>query len=834
MKKDAAKKTAKKKAKVSGIKKSVRILWKAFFITIGVGVFVIVAADLGWLGSMPSIEELQNPSASLASQVYADDGTLMGKYYLQDRVNVKYSDISKYAIDALVATEDERFYDHNGIDPRSLARAIFLLGSQGGGSTITMQAAKNLFTDYSSNIFVRLPQKIKEGIIAIKLERNFTKEEILTIYLNTVPFSDNVYGIRNASKTFFQKEPDRLTVEEAAVLIGMVNAPTAYNPRLYPARAKERRDFVLNKMVNGNYLSEGQAAVLIKKPIELNYKKLNENAGLAPYFRMVLGEEMKRWCKSHTKAGGDNYNLYKDGLKIYTTINPKMQLYAEEAVAKHMSYMQKILNSQGNIKTGSVWKDHENVLEAAMKASDRWKSMKEEGLAEAEIRKSFFTSTRMKVFAWNNNREKDTTMTPYDSIKYCRQMLQTGFMSMDPLTGHVKAWVGGIDFKNFKFDHVNINTRRQVGSTIKPLLYSLAIEDAGFTPNTMVVDQQQSFGQYGLVPATSTSCTGNTMPMSSALMWSSNCATAYIMKQLGGAKDNQGPQRFVEFLKNCNVQTSKIDPYPSIALGSCEISLYEMIQAYSMFPGRGFNVKPMYITRIEDKNGNVLETYTPQRKEVISDVTAYFVISMMEGVVKSGTGRRMWSYGVNGAIAGKTGTTNDNSDAWFIGYTPQLIGGVWSGCDDRFIRFSSTTNGQGASAALPVWAYFYNKVEHDKTLPYSDTADFAKPDVGIDEPNYDYINHVQMDLGAQGDDVGNGQSSDYEQGYDNTNPQNIAPESNTEDLYNNEESPSGEDKKPPANTNEKPPVNKNNTKPPVDSSQKPKAIMPKKDGDQKR
>jgi penicillin-binding protein 1A len=817
------------KKKTSGIKTSVKILWRVFFIGIVLGVLLIVAADFGLLGKMPSIEELQNPSASLASQVFADDGTLMGKYLIQDRINVKYSDISKYAVQALVATEDERFYEHSGIDPKSVARAFFFLGSQGGGSTITMQTAKNLFTSnwQNSNIFTRIPQKIKEGIIAIKLERNFTKEEIITLYLNTVPFSDNIYGIRNAAKTFFQKEPDRLTIEEAATLIGMVNAPSLYNPRLYPARAKERRDFIINKMVNSNFITQTQANALTAKPIVLNYRKLNENTGLAPYFRMVLGEEMKRWCKTHTKPNGENYNLYLDGLKIYTTINPKMQIYAEEAVAKHMAYMQKILNSQKDIKSGSVWKGHENVLEAAMKASERWKNLKEAGLSEADIRKTFHEKTNMKVFAWNNNREKDTVMTPYDSIKYSRQMLECGFMSMDPLSGHVKAWVGGIDFKNFKYDHVNINTRRQVGSTIKPLLYSLAIEDAGFTPNTMVVDQQQSFGQYGMVPATATSCTGNTMPMMSALTWSRNCATAYIMKQLGGDKDNQGAERFVSFLKNCNVK-AKIDPYPSIALGSCEISLYEMLQAYSMFPGRGFNVQPLYITRIEDKNGNVLETRTSQRKEVISDVTAYFVISMMENVVKAGTGRRMWSYGVSGSIAGKTGTTNDNSDAWFIGYTPQLLCGVWSGCDDRFIRFSSTTNGQGASAALPVWGYFYNKVEKDKTLPYSDTAGFAKPDVNLNEPSYDYINNSQMDLGARGDNTGTGQSSDYEQGYDNTNPESIAPESNTQGLYDNEKSPTGEEINH-AGDKTKNPSGKNNpaNKQPADTG-RPKAVMPKK------
>jgi len=820
---------SKKKIK-PGIKRSVSILWKVFFIGLALGILIIIAADLGLLGKMPSIEELQNPSASLASQVYADDGTLMGKFYLQDRVNVKYADISRYAIQALVATEDERFYEHNGIDPRSVARAVFFLGSQGGGSTITMQTAKNLFTSdwQTSNIFTRIPQKIKEGIIAIKLERNFTKDEIITLYLNTVPFSDNVYGIRNAAKTFFQKEPDRLTIEEAATLIGMVNAPSAFNPRLYPARAKDRRDFIINKMVNSNFITRSQADALVIKPIVLNYKKLNENTGLAPYFRMVLGEELKKWCKTHTKPDGESYNLYLDGLKIYTTINPKMQLYAEEAVAKHMSYMQKILNTQKDIKSGSVWKDHENVLQAAMKASDRWKNSKDQGLSDDDIHKTFFTKTNMKVFAWNNNREKDTVMTPYDSIKYSRQMLECGFMAMDPLSGHVKAWVGGIDFKNYKYDHVNINTRRQVGSTIKPLLYSLAIEDAGFTPNTMVEDLQQSFGQYGEVPATTTSCTGRTMPMSAALAWSRNCATAYIMKQLGGDKDNEGAKRFVDFLKNCNVQTSRIDPYPSIALGSCEISLYEMLQAYSMFPGRGFNVKPLYITRIEDKNGNVLETRTPQRKEVISDVTAYFIINMMQGVVNFGTGRRMWSYGVKGSLAGKTGTTNDNSDAWFIGYTPQLLCGVWSGCDDRFIRFSSTTNGQGASAALPVWGYFYNAVEKDKTLPYSDTADFAKPAVDINEPNYDYINNTQVDLGAQGNDVGSGQSSDYEQGFDNTHPENLAPESSTQNLYDDDQTPTGESKEPVNDKNKNQP-NKNNTKSPTDTS-KPKAVMPKKDG----
>ncbi|HXL58048.1 MAG TPA: transglycosylase domain-containing protein, partial [Chitinophagaceae bacterium] len=654
------------------MKKSVKILWSLFFVGLASCILIILLANWGVFGKMPSIEDLQNPSASLASEVYADDGTLMGKYYLEDRVSVNYKDISPYITKALIATEDERFYDHNGIDPRSLARAVFSLGTKGGASTITMQTAKNLFTTKpSNNIITRLIQKIKESIIAIKLERNFTKEEIITIYLNTVPFSDNVFGIRNASKTFFQKEPDRVNVDEAAVLVGMVNAPTTYNPRLYPANSRERRNTVIDQMVRNNYLSKEVGESIKIPPIKLNYKKLDETAGLAPYFRMVLGEDMKRWSRNHKKADGNSYNLYRDGLKIYTTINPRMQLYAEEAVAKHISYMQKILSSQSDVKKGTVWKGHENVLDAAMKQSDRWKNMKKDGASDEDIKKSFLVKTPMKVFAWNNNRSKDTVMTPYDSIKYHRQMLQAGFMAMDPLSGEIKAWVGGIDFKTFKYDHVNINTKRQVGSTIKPLLYSLAIEDAGFTPNTMVEDIQQDFKGFGVVPATDKTCTGATIPMAEALALSRNCATAYIMQQLG-TQGNDGAKRFIEFLRNCDVK-SKIDPYPSIALGAAEISLYEMMQAYSMFPGRGFIVKPMYITRIEDKNGNVLQNFVPQRKEVISDVTAYSVISMMQGVLQYGTGKSIWRFGVSGEVAGKTGTTNDNSDAWFMGYTPQLI-----------------------------------------------------------------------------------------------------------------------------------------------------------------
>ena len=807
--------------------KAVKIFWRIFFGMVGLFVLIVVMADFGLLGEMPSIAELENPSAKQSTQVYAQDGTLMGKFYLEDRINVEYKDISKYVVNALVATEDERFYDHSGIDGRSLMRAFAFLGKQGGASTITMQTAKNLFTNYKRNKVIRSIQKLKEAIIAIKLEQNFTKDEIITLYLNTVPFGDNVYGIRNASKTFFQKEPDRLNVEEAAVLIGMLKGSNLYNPRVNPKKSLERRNVVLDQMVRNNFLSATEAASLKMKPIELNYKKLDETTGLGPYFRMILGEEMKKWCKEHKKSDGENYDLYKDGLKIYTTINPRMQLYAEEAVAKHMSYMQQIMNAQQYIKDGSVWKGYENVLRAGMHQSDRWRNLLGKGMNEADVEKTFYVPVRMKVFAWNAKRSTDTIMTPMDSIKYHRQMMESGFMAMDAASGEVRAWVGGIDFKTFKYDHVNFNTKRQVGSTMKPLLYSLAIEEAGFTPNTTVYDQQQDFGAYGMVPATSKSCSGAAMPMAEALARSKNCATAYIMKQLDNVGNNSA-KRFVDFLNNkCGLQT-KIDPNPSIALGACEISLFEMMQAYSMFPGRGFNVKPIFISRIEDKNGNTLQTFLPQRKEVISDVTAYSVIKMMQGVMQFGTGRSIVNYDIHGEIAGKTGTTNDNSDAWFMGYTPQLLCGAWVGNDDRFIRIQNTNLGQGSQAAMPIWAYFYEKVQNDRNIIGIDpNASFVKPEVMKEDINFDAINGIAPTLGAEGEDMGNGTSQDYGGDIDTKKIKplsNISTDSDTTGLDENG-NPSNNNKPKRTQPENKPTgtlPNNNKSKP------LPKAVMPKK------
>ncbi|MBY0536269.1 MAG: transglycosylase domain-containing protein [Chitinophagaceae bacterium] len=727
--------------------KAVKIFWKIFFYGLGAFILLLILINFGLFGKMPSLAELENPSIVLASEVLGDDGTPLGKYYRErgNRSNVGYRDISKYVVDALVATEDERFYDHSGIDGKSLIRAVVRLGRDGGASTISQQLAKNMLDQGSKNFVLRVIEKFKEWIIAVKLERNFTKQEILALYLNTVPFGENTYGIRNAARTFFQKEPDRLTVEEAAVLVGMLKGNTLYNPNKNYKAAFDRRNVVLNQMVKNNYLSEASYANLKVKPIKLNFKKLDENNGIAPYFLDVIRDELKKWCKEHKKSDGDNYDLYSDGLRIYTSINPRMQLYAEEAVAKHMPVLQRVLSQQQSVKTDAVWKDHENILLNEMKQSERWKNLKEDEMPEEEIKKTFYEKTKMKVFAWNPQRQKDTVMTPYDSIKYHREMLQTGFMVMDPMTGQVKAWVGGIDFKNYKYDHVNLKTKRQVGSSIKPFLYALAMEEYGFTPETECEATQQYFPGSGYVPARNTGRTG-TRTMASGLAFSVNEVAAYLIKQTS-------PKRFADFLGEINIPT-KVPPYPSISLGSCDLSLFEMLWGYTMFPTGGYSTKPMYITRIEDKDGNVLARFEPERKEVLSQNTAYTMSRMMQGVVDYGTAGGLRSRLGVAEMGGKTGTTNDNSDGWFIGFTPQLLGGVWIGCDNRFIRLESGL-GYGGKAAMPIWEYFFQKVFADNTLAFDRNAKFLVPE-GLRDRSFEF-----RDEPIPTDSIDNGTADPY-------------------------------------------------------------------------
>lgn len=739
------------------MKKAVRIFWYLFGGGLAAFIILLLLANWGVFGKMPSLSELENPSILQASEVYAIDGTLMGKYYTErgNRSNVKYRDISTHVINALIATEDERFYSHSGIDGKSIMRAVFKLGSKGGGSTISQQLAKALLAHERSSKALTVLEKLKEWIIAVKLEKNFTKEEILTLYLNAVPFGNNIYGIRNAARTFFQKEPDRLNVEEAALLVGMLKGNSIYNPVRNPKAALERRNIVIGQMEVNGKISPAEASRIKALPITLKYKKLDENTGYAPYFREVLKDEVRQALKGVEKPNGDGYDIYDDGLKIYTTINPQMQEYAEEAMAKQMMALQRSVNARASIKKGTLWNGHEKILERAMKESDRWRNLEEDGLSDKEIRASFDVKTQMKVFAWNAKREKDTVMTPMDSIKYHRQMEQASFMAMDPVTGEVLAWVGGINFKTYKFDHVNLKTKRQVGSTIKPFLYTQAMEERGFTPQTECENTAQNFGGGAWVPA-GKRCPGGSISMADALAFSKNCATAYIMKQVG-------PKQFTEFLSRINIPTV-VKPYPSIALGTCDLSMYEMLWGYTIFAGRGFSTKPYSISRIEDRNGNVIKRfdYNINRKEAVSEITAYTMARMMQGAVDKGTARGMRTRVGAAEMGGKTGTTDDNADAWFIGYTPQLLAGSWVGFDDQFIR----NEGDGSRMARPICEYFFQKVLANKKLGIEKDAKFVKPAELENEINSAdlIVSDSDPDPGAEGDDQGVGTEDDYNNG----------------------------------------------------------------------
>lgn len=692
--------------------RSVKILWRLFLAGFGFFILLLLCANFGLFGKMPSIKELQNPEADLASEIISSDGVLMGKYYSENRSEVKYNEISPNVINALIATEDERFYDHSGIDAQALARVVFTAGTQGGGSTITQQVAKMMLGQGKGNIFRRGIDKLKEWIVAVKLERNFTKEEIITLYLNRAPWG-NVYGIRNASRTYFQKEPIDLKIEEAAVLIGMLKG-FIYDPIRSPKRSLDRRNTVINQMAvaHQHFITEAEAERLKAKPLITNYKIIDENVGIAPYYRSVLAGVLKEWAKTHKNPKTDEpYDVYRDGLKIYTTIDSRMQRYAEEAVEQHMPVVQKKLDGYFKLRGDKMWKGHENVIESAMKFTERWKSMAEDGIKPEEIRKSFYVPVKMKIFSWSGNakHEKDTVMTPFDSIKYHKQLLQTSFAAIDPATGEIKCWVGGINFKWFKYDH--ITAKRQVGSTFKPLLYTLAVTDAGYTPSTYI--------EGG--PLTLSGKTINTRggTMANCLAWSVNGAAWHLMAIIG-------VKRTIEFAQMCGIKT-KLPPYPSIALGAAEIPMLEMLQAFTMFPNKGYNTEPVYLVRIEDKFGNLIQDFpVAQSKQVIGETDAYTMVKMMEGVIAIGTARRINSYNIPVEKAGKTGTTNGNTDGWFIGYTPELLAGTWVGCEDPFIPIYQN-NGGGAEMSAPNWGLFMQKIYANKKLDYGKLTKFNEP-----------------------------------------------------------------------------------------------------------
>ena len=717
-----------KSPSTTSAKKYVKYIWMILVAPVALIFLIVALTAFGIFGDLPTFEELENPNSSLASEVYSADARTLGKYYIQNRVNVHYRDLSPSLVNALKATEDVRFEEHSGVDIKGLMRVfvktIILQQDAGGGSTITQQLAKNLFPRENMNKVKLIFRKLKEWIIAVKLERNYTKNEILAMYLNTVEFGNNAYGIKSACTTYFGKNTSEVSVEEAALLIGLLQAPTRYNPVRNVESATFRRNTVIGQLAKYKFISTEEKDSLIKLPIKLNFHQEGHTEGLAQYFREVLRQELLKWCKDHKKADGTPYNLYRDGLRVYTTIDSRMQRYAEEAVKEHMRDLQKTFVDHWKGKT--AWSEQPQIIEDAMKKSERYRNLKEEGKSESDIKKIFDKKTEMHIFTWKG--ERDTTMSPLDSIKYYKLFYQTGFMSMEPQTGYIRAWVGGNDYKYFQYDHVK-DGKRQVGSTFKPFLYTLAMQE-GYSPcyelpNTPVTIIDEAGVPW--TPSNSDGKYGGMLSLKEALAESVNCISAYLMKQFG-------PDAVVQVARKMGI-TSPLDPVPSLALGTADVSVFEMVAAYSTFANKGVYTEPQYILRIEDKNGAVLQDFVPRKVEAISEETAYLVLNLMKGVTLFGTGARLRGskYGFTNHIAGKTGTTQNNSDGWFMGITPDLVSGAWAGCEDRSIHFRTTQLGQGANTALPIWGLYMKKVYADPTLNYSkDDFEIPQKPLGVE------------------------------------------------------------------------------------------------------
>lgn len=686
--------------------------------------FLLVASiGFGLFGQLPSFEELENPNSLLASEVYSSDLKTLGKYFRENRVNIHYKDLSPNLVNALKATEDIRFEKHSGVDIRGLfrviVRTIILQQDAGGGSTLTQQLAKNLFPRGEKlskpGLIIR---KIKEWIIAVKLERNYTKHEILAMYLNTVEFGNNAFGIKSACTTYFQKDTKEVNQEEAAMLVGLLQAPSAYNPVRNPESALNRRNTVIGQLEKYKFITEQVSDSLKKLPIKLKFQPDSHTSGLAQYFREVLKQDLMKWCKEHKKADGTPYNLYRDGLRIYTTIDTRMQEFAESAVKEQMTELQKTFYDHW--KGRVAWKEHPEIIEDAMKKSERYQVLKEAGKSESEIKSIFNKKVKMTVFTWKG--ERDTMLSPLDSIKHYKMFLRTGFMAMEPQTGYVRAWVGGNDYKYFQYDQVK-EGKRQVGSTFKPFLYTLAMQE-GYSPCYEVPNVPVTIiDQAGVpwTPSNSDGKYGGMLSLKEALANSVNCISAYLMKQFG-------PEAVIQVARKMGI-SSPLEPFPSIALGTQDVSVYEMVGAYSTFANKGVWTEPNYILRIEDKNGVVLQDFVPRKVEAISEETSYLMLNLMQGVTIFGTGARLRGskYGFTNPIAGKTGTTQNNSDGWFMGITPELVAGAWVGCEDRNVHFRTTQLGQGANTALPIWGLFMKKVLNDPDLNYS-KGDFERPE----------------------------------------------------------------------------------------------------------
>ena len=718
-----------------------KLFWKYFFYGMGGIALFFLFASWGLLGSMPSFEDLENPDSNLATEIISADGVVIGKYFEKNRSQLKYSDLPKNLVQALVATEDARFYEHSGIDGRGTLRAILSFGTSGGASTLTQQLAKQLFHGEGSKFLpFRIIQKAKEWIIAIRLERQYTKNEIIAMYCNVYDFGNNSVGVNSAAKTYFSKEPKNLTIDESAILVGMFKNSGLYNPVKNPEGVRNRRNVVLKQMEKAEIITEAQKLKLQSLPIKLDFKLESHKDGTATYFREYLREYMKKWVEDNKKPDGSDYNIYKDGLRIYTTIDSRMQLHAEEAVEAHMANLQEEFFNQAKDNKNAPFvnisqAETDRIMNKAMKASARWSIMESMEKSEEEIIASFKQKTKMKVFTWKG--ERDTIMTPLDSIRYYKHFLQSGLMAMEPQTGNIKAWVGGINYKYFQYDHVGQGAR-QVGSTFKPFVYATAIEQLGMSPCDSILDGPFMIrkGEHNVTedwePRNSDNKYRGMVTLKRALANSINTVSAKLI-------DKTGPEAVVELTHKLGV-TSEIPAQPSIALGAVEITVQDMVAAYSTFANQGVYVKPQFITKIEDKSGLVIYEPIPESHDVLNKDIAFAVIKLLEGVTEGGSGERLrtqgggngdnrWTgypYMFTNPIAGKTGTTQNQSDGWFMGMVPNLVTGVWVGCEDRSARFKGLTYGQGATAALPIWGYFMKKCYEDENLHVS-KEDFDRP-----------------------------------------------------------------------------------------------------------
>ncbi|NIJ44014.1 penicillin-binding protein 1A [Wenyingzhuangia heitensis] len=738
----------KKKESKPNYKSYVKIFWALFSFSV-LSVFAIfLLVNMGAFGKLPTFEELESPEKNFATEIISSDGVTLGKYYKENRTPVKFQDLPQNLVTALIATEDERFYEHSGIDFYSLARAIAKLGRDGGGSTITQQLAKQLFTENygTRNIVKRVGQKLKEWVIAVKLEKQYTKNEIITMYLNKYDFLYNAIGIRSASRIYFNKEPKELTLEESAILVGMAKNPSLYNPRRFPTNAKNRRATVFGQLERNGLITVKEKDSLNDLPIKIDYTPEGHSDGYATYFREYLRDYLKKWIKQNPKPDGSYYNIYRDGLKIFVTLDSKMQAYAEQAVTEHMSNLQRIFfKEQKRNPTAPFYDIDKSQVEAilfrAIRTSDRYKTLKEKGLSKKEILINFKEKRKMEVFDWKKG-SKDTVMSPYDSIKYYKSFLRSGLLAVEPQTGHIKAWVGGINHKYFKYDHVK-QGKRQVGSTFKPFVYASAINQFRISPCEKYPNTPFTIpkGKYDLLedwtPKNAGDEYGGELTLKQALAKSINVITARMI-------DRVGPETVVQLAKKSGI-TSNIPPYPSIALGTIDASLYDMVGAYAMFANKGFRVNQTMVMRIEDKNGSVLQRFVPQSEEVMSEEAAYAVLDLLKGVTMEGSGVRLrgkwgkypenvatgYPYQFTNPIAGKTGTTQNQSDGWFMGVVPNLAVGVWTGGEERSTHFAGITYGQGASMSLPTWALFMKKCYADESLNISQ-EDFEQPeDFGI-------------------------------------------------------------------------------------------------------